>query len=135
MLEALERHFPEQATWTRPAGGMFVWATLPSYIDTSDLLAKALRENVAFVPGVAAYVDGVSGASSMRLNFSGFDEERIREGIRRIGKVVSEQVALYETITGEHPLPSPGRVDAPGRRELPAQPGDVVPLHRRREES
>jgi 2-aminoadipate transaminase len=130
MLEALERHFPEQAAWTRPAGGMFVWATLPSYIDTSDLLAKALRENVAFVPGAAAYVDGVSGASSMRLNFSGFDEDRIREGIRRIGKVVREQVALYETITGEHPLPSPGGA----RRELPAEPGSVVPLRRRREE-
>ena len=55
MLEALERHFPAQATWTRPGGGLFVWATLPDYIDTSDLLAKALRENVAFVPGAAAY--------------------------------------------------------------------------------
>src|SRR5215211_33794 len=102
MLEALERHFPEQATWTRPGGGLFVWATLPSYIDTSDLLAKALRENVAFVPGAAAYVDGERGSNAMRLNFSGSDEEQIREGIRRIGKVVSDQVALYETITGEH---------------------------------
>ena len=106
MLEALESHFPEQATWTRPQGGMFIWATLPSYIDTSDLLAKALRENVAFVPGAAAYVDGQSGTSSMRLNFSGSDEDEIREGIRRIGKVVGEQVGLYQTITGEHKLPA-----------------------------
>ena len=122
MLEALERHFPEQATWTRPEGGMFVWATLPSYIDTSDLLAKALRENVAFVPGAAAYVDGRRGTSSMRLNFSGFDEGRIREGIRRIGKVVSEQVALYETITGEHRLPA-GSARTPGARRRGARPG------------
>src|SRR5881392_3896079 len=98
MLEALERHFPPQATWTRPGGGLFVWATLPEYIDTSDLLAKALRENVAFVPGAAAYVDGQQGSNSMRLNFSGSDAEEIREGIRRIGAVVGEQVGLYETI-------------------------------------
>ena len=136
MLEALERHFPEQATWTRPEGGMFVWATLPSYIDTSDLLAKALRENVAFVPGAAAYVDGERGTSSMRLNFSGFDEERIREGIRRIGKVVSEQVALYETITGEHQLPAgSARGSEPDTEGLAQERGHVVPLRRRREDT
>jgi 2-aminoadipate transaminase len=126
MLEALERHFPAQATWTRPRGGLFVWATLPEYIDTSDLLAKALRENVAFVPGAAAYVDGRRGTNSMRLNFSGSSEQEIREGIRRIGAVVSEQVDLYETITSEHKLPA-----APE----PSEPADVVPLRRRSRET
>jgi 2-aminoadipate transaminase len=101
MLDALGRHFPPQAEWTHPAGGLFVWATLPDYIDTTDLLAKALRENVAFVPGRAAYVDG-RGGSSMRLNFSGSSEDELREGVRRIGRVVAEQVELYEAITGEH---------------------------------
>src|ERR1051325_2457034 len=101
-----QRHFPEQSVWTRPEGGLFLWATLPDYIDTTDLLAKALRENVAFVPGRAAYVDG-RGASSMRLNFSASGEDELREGIRRIGDVVSEQVELYETITGEHPGAAP----------------------------
>ena len=124
MLEALERHFPEQASWTRPSGGLFVWATLPPYIDTSDLLAKALRENVAFVPGAAAFVDGTRGTSSMRLNFSGSTEDEIREGIRRIGKVVDEQVALYETITGEHPAlratPRGATAGACGRRRRAA---------------
>ena len=119
MLEALERNFPRQATWTRPGGGLFVWATLPDYIDTSDLLAKALRENVAFVPGAAAYVDGRRGINSMRLNFSSSTEDEIREGVRRIGAVVSEQVELYETITSEHRLP-----ESPG----PASSGEVVPL-------
>jgi 2-aminoadipate transaminase len=126
MLEALEEHFPPQATWTRPGGGLFVWATLPDYIDTSDLLAKALRENVAFVPGAAAFVDGRHGANSMRLNFSGSTEDAIREGIRRIGAVVSAQVELYETITAEHRLPEPPE-EAPG--------GDVVPLRPPREEA
>ncbi|MGH2951577.1 MAG: PLP-dependent aminotransferase family protein, partial [Solirubrobacterales bacterium] len=126
MLEALERHLPPQARWTRPEGGLFVWATLPSYMDTTDLLAKALRENVAFVPGAAAYVDG-RGGSSMRLNFSGSTEEEIREGIRRIGAVVSEQVALFESITAEHetPRPSPDP-SAPGGESTRASPGSPV---------
>ncbi|HYX78422.1 MAG TPA: PLP-dependent aminotransferase family protein [Solirubrobacterales bacterium] len=132
MLEALDRHFPEQATWTRPGGGLFVWATLPAYIDTSDLLAKALRENVAFVPGAAAYLEGDRGTSSMRLNFSGSSEDEIREGIRRIGKVVREQVALYETITGEHRAP-PAEQRSAAHREEPAQRGAaVLPLRRRK---
>ena len=80
MLEALDEHFGEQARWTRPQGGMFIWATLPDYIDTTDLLARALEsEGVAFVPGRAAYVDG-RGGSSMRLNFAGVTEHDIREG-------------------------------------------------------
>jgi 2-aminoadipate transaminase len=99
MLDALAEHFPREAEWTHPYGGLFIWATLPDYIDTTDLLARALEAQVAFVPGRAAYVDG-RGGSSMRLNFSGVDEDSIREGIRRLGEIVCEQVALYSTLTG-----------------------------------
>jgi 2-aminoadipate transaminase len=100
MLDALAEFFPPEAEWTRPGGGLFIWATLPEFIDTGDLLAKAIREEqVAFVPGAAAYVDG-RGGSSMRLNFSGADSDSIREGVKRIGKVVREQIALYGTFTG-----------------------------------
>jgi 2-aminoadipate transaminase len=132
MLDALDRHFPEQSAWIRPEGGLFLWATLPDYIDTTDLLAKALRENVAFVPGRAAYLDG-RGGSSMRLNFSASDEEELREGIRRIGQVVSEQVALYETITGEHRIPDVERQPPVPGREAEEAGGDVIPIPRRRE--
>jgi 2-aminoadipate transaminase len=107
MLDALAEHFPREASWTRPQGGLFIWATLPDYIDTTDLLARALEENVAFVPGRAAYLDG-RGGSEMRLNFSGVDESLIREGVRRIGKVVRELTALYGTLTGER-RPSAGQ--------------------------
>src|SRR5687768_3324735 len=97
MLDALAEFFPREAEWTQPSGGLFIWATLPEFIDTGDLLAKALREErVAFVPGSAAYVDG-RGGSSMRLNFSNADVDGIVEGIRRIGKVVDEQMGLYAT--------------------------------------
>src|ERR687896_1694468 len=102
MLDALAEHLPGEADWTRPSGGLFIWATLPDYIDTTDLLARALREHVAFVPGRAAYLDG-RGGSSMRLNFSGVGEPELREGVARIGQVVSEQVRLYSTLTGMEP--------------------------------
>jgi 2-aminoadipate transaminase len=116
MVEALCRHFPAEATWTEPEGGLFIWATLPEFIDTEDLLAKALREDVAFVPGRAAYVDG-RGRSSMRLNFSGAGEDEIREGIRRIGKVVGEQVELYGALTGDRPA-APVREDESGEENV-----------------
>ena len=92
MLEALRAHFPREAAWTQPEGGLFIWATLPDYIDTTDLLARALSENVAFVPGRAAYLDG-RGGSSMRLNFSGVGRggdprgrAADRQGRRRAGR-------------------------------------------------
>jgi 2-aminoadipate transaminase len=100
ILDALAEHLPAAASWTRPQGGLFIWVTLPDYIDTTDLLARALAENVAFVPGEAAFADG-RGEHSMRLNFSSSTDDDIREGVRRIGKIVAEQVALYDTLT-EH---------------------------------
>ncbi|MGH2762506.1 MAG: PLP-dependent aminotransferase family protein [Thermoleophilaceae bacterium] len=118
MLDALAEHFPRQAEWTRPSGGLFIWATLPDFIDTTDLLARALRENVAFVPGEAAFLDG-RGRSSMRLNFSASDEESIREGIRRIGEVVTEQVRLYGTLTGETRAPAGAREPAAEVVQIP----------------
>ena len=129
MLDALAEHFPAEATWTRPEGGLFIWATLPDYIDTTDLLARALRENVAFVPGRAAYLDG-RGGSSMRLNFSGVSEDDIREGVRRIGKVVGEQVALYGTLTGAEPA-KPRRAGRGAGRAARRRAPTSCPLRRR----
>ncbi|HEX3689147.1 MAG TPA: PLP-dependent aminotransferase family protein [Solirubrobacteraceae bacterium] len=124
MLDAMAEHFPREAEWTHPQGGLFIWATMPDYIDTTDLLARALREHVAFVPGRAAFVDG-RGGSAMRLNFSGVDEDAIREGIRRIGEVVREQVAMYGTLTGAQSAKSaqPAQPAEPPRQER----ADVTP--------
>jgi len=91
---------------------------MPDYIDTTDLLARALRDHVAFVPGRAAFVDG-RGGSAMRLNFSGANEDAIREGVRRIGEVVREQVAMYGTLTGTAPR-VPERSERSARAEPPA---------------
>src|SRR5258708_31945512 len=86
---------------------------MPAFIDTTDLLARALEQRVAFVPGRAAYVDG-RGAGAMRLNFSGVGDDDIREGIRRIGEIIGEQVSLYGTLTGAstHRSRSPQREPA-----------------------
>ena len=130
MLDALAENFPREAEWTHPQGGLFIWATLPDYIDTTDLLARALEEHVAFVPGRAAYVDG-RGGSAMRLNFSGIDEDNIREGVRRIGEIVREQVALYGTLTGRtsapaaRPAPSAGAGVTAARTAAPAPAADA----------
>jgi 2-aminoadipate transaminase len=130
MLDALAEHFPRETEWTHPQGGLFIWVSLPDYIDTTDLLARALEEHVAFVPGRAAFLDG-RGGSSMRLNFSGVPEDAIREGVRRLGEVVREQVALYGTLTGARPVPAPA-----ARAVAPAETGEsegarIVPLRKR----
>jgi 2-aminoadipate transaminase len=130
MLDALAEHLPPEAEWTHPAGGLFVWATLPDYIDTTDLLARALQENVAFVPGRAAFLDG-RGGSSMRLNFSGVSQDEIREGVRRIGKVVREQVGLYGTLIGGQ-APSGQAPAAPDPPEPDPRLADVLELPERR---
>ena len=126
MLASLQEFFPHEAEWTRPAGGLFLWARLPDYIDTTDLLARALREHVAFVPGRAAYLDG-RGGSEMRLNFSGVGDDAIREGIRRIGEVVREQLALYGTLTGAEPAPRA----AAGGASAQEPDARVLPLRRK----
>ncbi|MBV8219907.1 MAG: PLP-dependent aminotransferase family protein [Solirubrobacterales bacterium] len=142
LLDALAEHFPREAEWTHPEGGLFIWATLPDYIDTTDLLARALQEHVAFVPGRAAYVDG-RGGSSMRLNFSGVDVDDIREGMRRLGEVVREQVELYGTLTGAAsksgvrrdpiaPSPTPPATPSGASPGAADEPANVLQLRRKR---
>lgn len=97
MLAALEEHFPGEARWTRPEGGLFIWVTLPEYIDTSKMLPLAVLQKVAFVPGSAFFADG-SGANNMRLNFSFATEEKIDEGVKRLGKVIKKEMVLYHSL-------------------------------------
>jgi 2-aminoadipate transaminase len=102
MLESLAEHFGGRASWTRPEGGLFIWATLEG-IDTTDLMGRS--KGVAFVPGRSAYmdVDGRRGANSMRLNFAGVPDEDIREGIRRIGAIARPDTGLMGALTGSLP--------------------------------
>ncbi len=92
MIQAMEEHFPPEATWARPKGGLFLWARLPDCIDTEQLLKVAVEEKVAFVPGRACYPDGVDGRCCMRLNFSNAQPDMIREGIRRLGQAIKREM-------------------------------------------
>ena len=91
MLESLEAHFPANATWTKPAGGFYVWVTLPPEIDTTALMPKAIVAKVAYVPGTAFYADGF-GSWSMRLSYCHPTPERIREGVKALGGVIKTEM-------------------------------------------
>ena len=87
MLAAMEEHFPEGVTWTRPQGGMFLWVKLPEHVDASELMKAALKEKVAFVPGTPFYPNG-GGKNAMRLNYSNAQPDKIKEGIKRLGRAL-----------------------------------------------
>ncbi len=91
MLESLAEFMPEGVHWTHPAGGLFLWVTLPEYIDATNLLKVALEDKVAFVPGGSFHPDG-RGMNTMRLNFSYSKPDVIAEGIARLGRAVKKQV-------------------------------------------
>ncbi len=92
MLSAMDKYMPKSTSWTRPEGGMFVWVTLPQGLDGAELLAKSIAtERVAFVPGKAFYADG-SNANTLRMSFSCADEAMIEEGIKRLGRLITNAI-------------------------------------------
>ena len=91
MLRAIEEHFPPDAHYTRPDGGLFVWAELPTDVDTRELLLDAIQDKVAFVPGQGFHPDA-SGTNTMRLNFSNVPPDQLREGIRRLGHAIQRRL-------------------------------------------
>lgn len=97
MLEALQEHMPADAAWTHPAGGFYVWVTLPAWLDAKSLLAAAVERRVAYVPGTAFYPDG-RGADRMRLAFCYPTENRIREGVGLLGALLLEEEHLYRSV-------------------------------------
>ncbi len=92
MIKAIEQYFPEGYTCNKPKGGMFTWVTLPEGIDTETMFLDAIKHKVAYIHGKAFHVDG-GGARSMRLNFSYSSNEKLEEGIKRLGKVIEEKLA------------------------------------------
>jgi len=91
MLGALDSYFPSGVEWTHPDGGLFLWVETPENVDTTELLKEAVKENVAFVPGVSFFPSG-GGHNTMRLNFSNASPEKIRTGISRLGKVMQQVI-------------------------------------------
>lgn len=96
MLRGLADHMPEGTTWTHPTGGFFVWVTLPEGLDSQALLARAVSERVAYVPGTAFYADGL-GSRNLRASYCFPTAERIYEGTRRLGKVIADELEMHAT--------------------------------------
>ncbi len=96
MLEAIESEFPAGMTWTRPTGGMFVWAKLPNGVEAARLLPTCVeQERVAFVPGAPFHADG-TGRDTLRLNFTHAPPAVIRDGVSRLARVLGR--ALEEAV-------------------------------------
>jgi 2-aminoadipate transaminase len=114
LLESLALHMPAGTTWTIPAGGFYSWVTLPEPLDATTMLPRAVAALVAYVPGTGFYVDG-QGRRSMRLSYCYPDPDRIREGVRRLAAVVTEELELAATFGTD--------IRSGERRDAPRTPG------------
>lgn len=91
MCDAMKTYFPADVTFTYPQGGLFTWVTLPDDVDAKKLMPKCIAQNVAYVPGDIFYPNGGHG-NHFRLNYSNMPEDRIVEGIKRLGAVLAEEL-------------------------------------------
>ncbi len=89
MLETMKANFHPDITYTESHGGLFTWAKVKDDMDTKTILAEALLENVAFVPGASFFANGGKN-NYTRLNYSCMSEEKIKEGIERLAKVLNK---------------------------------------------
>ncbi|MEY2676061.1 MAG: hypothetical protein RL510_81 [Actinomycetota bacterium] len=94
-LEAMDEYLPSLET-TKPAGGFYLWVTLPEGIDSKAMLPLAVKELVAYTPGTAFYGDG-TGQNKLRICYSYPTPERINLGIKRLSTVINLQTELLET--------------------------------------
>jgi 2-aminoadipate transaminase len=92
MLDALERHMPEDFTWSHPEGGMFVWVEGPKGFDAVELQRRVLEHGVAFVPGRYFYVNEEEGAATLRMNFTAADAATIEHAVGVIADVMAEML-------------------------------------------
>ena len=87
MLDAMDEFFPADVSYTRPGGGLFIWCDLGHGLDTLALSKQAIEQKVVYVPGNTFMVDMDRPTSALRLNYSTMSDEKIVEGIRRLGLV------------------------------------------------
>lgn len=97
MIEQLERYMPKRfdLTWTKPEGGLFLWISLPHFIDTEKMFYRAIEKKVAYVVGSAFYFDNPE-TNTMRINFSYSSREQIEAGIRRLAEVIQEEIDQHD---------------------------------------
>jgi 2-aminoadipate transaminase len=117
LLEALAEYMPAGTAWTTPAGGFYVWMTLPPGLDAKAMLPRAITGRVAYVPGTAFYANGY-GTSCLRLSYCYPTPDQLWEGVRRLAEVIAAEldlrytfgaVAPTEARTGLGASPAPAR--------------------------
>src|SRR5699024_9364370 len=91
MMKTMEEELQKEVKFTYPEGGLFTWVVLPEHMNAREIAVKALEENVAFVPGGSFFPNG-GNENTFRMNYSSMDEERIVEGVKRLGKVLREMM-------------------------------------------
>lgn len=101
MLAALQKHFPPDAQWTEPEGGMAIWVRLPAGLNASELLAQAQLQGIYFTPGARFYVSGAR-SNTLRLSFTMVPAGQIEEGVKRLGELVRQQI---KAAVAERPTP------------------------------
>lgn len=89
MINTMKETFPAEAKYTYPEGGLFTWVELPEGMDAKEIMVKCLEQNVAYVPGGSFFPNG-GKENTFRLNYSNMPDEKIVDGIARLGKVLKE---------------------------------------------
>ncbi len=92
MLAAMDAYFPPSLNWSRPQGGMFIWAEGPAGFDVGQLYAKCVERQVAFVPGRHFYTQPGEGLSTMRFNYTMIDETTIEKAIKLVAQAMNEMI-------------------------------------------
>jgi 2-aminoadipate transaminase len=91
MIACFRKYMPEGVSWTEPQGGLFLFVTLPSFLDADEIFRKAIEKNVAFVAGSSFFCNN-SGHNTMRLNFSFSNKEEIETGVGRLSQVIQDEL-------------------------------------------
>lgn len=93
MMSCLKQYFPSTIQYTHPQGGMFTWVTLPEEITARELLAKAMEQDIIFVPGDAFYANNPD-TQTLRLNYSNVEEVSMRKAMNTLGGMVASLVEV-----------------------------------------
>ncbi|MBS7299305.1 MAG: PLP-dependent aminotransferase family protein [Eubacteriales bacterium] len=93
MVESMKKYFPEgKVKWVVPEGGIFLWCECPTITDITPIVDRCLEKKVAIVPGSNFAVDMNAPSNMFRLNYSSATLEKIEEGVKRLGEVLSEML-------------------------------------------
>jgi 2-aminoadipate transaminase len=91
-LDSCRRYLPAGTRWTHPEGGMNLWVRLPEPLDAGELLPRAQKEGVAYLPGRYFAVSRLE-PGALRLSFAGLEPDEIRHGLAVLGKIATGELA------------------------------------------